>query len=77
MARGGAEAHRGSALTAEGTRELIPGATGRAMKRNVLRDDEARAKGSFQRAGMHFTVKKNRIRMHAVLSVQLIQTIRR
>ena len=43
MARGGAEAHRGSALTAEGTRELIPGATGRAMKRNVLRDDEARA----------------------------------
>ena len=45
MARGGAEAHRGSALTAEGTRELIPGATGRAMKRNVLRDDEARAKG--------------------------------
>ena len=56
MARGGTEAHRSSALTTEGTRELIPGATegtrelipgatGRVMKRNVLRDDEARAKG--------------------------------
>ena len=45
MARGGAEAHRGSALTTEGTRELIPGAIGRAMKRIVLRDNEARAKG--------------------------------
>ena len=45
MARGGTEAHRGSALTTEGTRELIPGAIGRAMKRHVLRDNEARAKG--------------------------------
>ena len=45
MVRGGTEAHRGSALTAKGTRELIPGAIGRAMKRNVLRDNEARAKG--------------------------------
>ena len=45
MVRGGTEAHRGSALTAKGTRELIPGANGGAMKRNVLRDDEARAKG--------------------------------
>lgn len=45
MARGGTEAHRSSALTTEGTRELIPGATGRVMKRNVLRDGEARAKG--------------------------------
>ena len=45
MARGGTEAHRGSALTTKGTRELIPGAIGRAMKRIVLRDDEARAKG--------------------------------
>ena len=45
MARGEAEAHRGRTLTAKGTRELIPGATGRAMKRLVLRDDEARAKG--------------------------------
>ena len=45
MVRGGAEAHRGSALTAKGTRELISGAIGRAMKRNVLRDNEARAKG--------------------------------
>ena len=45
MVRGGTEAHRGSALTTEGTRELIPGANGRAMKRLVLRDDEARVKG--------------------------------
>ena len=45
MVRGGTEAHRGSALTAKGTRELIPGAIGGAMKRIVLRDNEARAKG--------------------------------
>jgi hypothetical protein len=44
MVRGGTEAHRGSALTARGTRELIPGAIGGAMKRLVLRDNEARAK---------------------------------
>ena len=44
MARGGTEAHRGSALTTKGTRELIPGAIGRAMKRLVLRDNEARAR---------------------------------
>ena len=44
MVRGGTEAHRGSAPTTEGTRELIPGAIGGAMKRLVLRDNEARAK---------------------------------
>ena len=43
MVRGGTEAHRSSALTTKGTRELIPGAIGRAMRRIVLRDDEARA----------------------------------
>jgi len=47
MVRGGTEAHRGSALTTKGTRELIPGAIGRAMERIVLRDNEARAKGLF------------------------------
>ena len=50
MARGGAEAHRGSALTTKGTRELIPGAIGGAMKRHVLRDNEARAKRFILRA---------------------------
>ena len=45
IARGGTEAHRGSAPTTKGTRELIPGAIGGAMKRHVLRDNEARAKG--------------------------------
>jgi len=46
MVRGGAEAHRGSAPTAKGTRELIPGANGGAMKRLVLRDNEARAESA-------------------------------
>jgi len=55
MVRGGTEAHRGSAPTTEGTRELIPGAIGGAMKRHVLRDDEARAKGLILPA---LTIKK-------------------
>ena len=55
MARGGAEAHRGSALTTERTPETgaphacsgaeFPEAPGGAMKQLVLRDDEARARG--------------------------------
>lgn len=42
MVRGGTEAHRGSAPTAEGPGNFS-GAIGGAMKRSVLRDDEARA----------------------------------
>jgi hypothetical protein len=69
--------HTAAALRRQKERGNFSAATGGAMKRLVLRDDEARAKGSFQRADIHFTVKKNRIRMHAVLSIQLIQIIRR
>ena len=50
MVRGGAEAHRSSGLTTEGTPETrdraagsFPGAIGRPMIRHVLRDNEARA----------------------------------
>ena len=53
MVRGGTEAHRGSALTARGTRELIPGAIGGAMKRLVLRNNEARAKGMLATPCIH------------------------
>ena len=57
MARGGTEAHRGSALTTKGTRELIPGAIGRVMKRFVLRAIE----GACRRRSMLPSLRQRRM----------------
>ena len=45
--------HTAAALRHYDFAGTFPRNIGGAMKRTVLRDDEARAKGSFQRAGLH------------------------